>query len=286
MNPVWIAALVVVAAAIDPPLRVTGSVRIHDVRAGDTLTSLSARAGVEVRTLARDNGFSVNARLTPGVRLLVDNRHVAPDGFKDGIVLNVPQRMLFVFKRATPIRAFPVAVGRADWRTPLGAYAIAAKELDPVWDVPVSIQREMAASGRRVLTKVQPGPTNPLGRHWIGLTVPGVGIHGTNRPTSIYRFTTHGCVRLHPDDVADLFELVEVGTPVHIIYAPVLLGVEEERVFLEVHQDVYLRTGALGQQVVALLRRAGLDRLEGDPAIARIVSDRAGRAVQVVPTVQ
>ena len=133
MNPAWLTALVVVAAAIDPPVRVTGSVRIHDVRAGDTLTSLSARAGVEVRTLARDNGLSVDARLTPGARVLVDNRHVAPDGFTDGIVLNVPQRMLFVFKEGIPIRAFPVAVGRPNWRTPIGADAVAFKELDPVW---------------------------------------------------------------------------------------------------------------------------------------------------------
>lgn len=286
MHPIWIAALVVVAAGTDPPMRVTGSVRTHEVRAGDTLASFGARAGIEVRTLAQDNDLTVNARLTPGGRLLVDNRHVAPDGFTDGIVLNVPQRMLFVFKRGAPIRAFPVAVGRADWRTPIGAYSVVAKELDPVWDVPVSIQHEMARSGRRVLTRMPPGPENPLGRHWIGLTLPGVGIHGTNQPTSIYRFTTHGCIRLHPDDVADLFEFADVGTPVHVIYEPVLLGVEEGKVFLEVHQDVYRRSARPAEQVVELLRGAGLERLKGNPAIARIVAERAGRAVQVVPSLE
>ena len=283
MNAAWLAvALAVAAAATDPPARVPGRVRTHEVRAGDTLASLGARAGIEVQTLARDNRLNVSARLTPGARLLLDNRHIAPEGFSDGVVLNVPQRMLFVFKGATPIRAFPVAVGRADWRTPIGAYAVAVKEQDPVWDVPVSIQREMALGGRSVLTKVQPGPTNPLGRHWIGLTLPGVGIHGTNQPTSIYRFTTHGCIRLHPDDVADLFQLVEVGTPVHIIYVPVLLGVEGGDVFLEVHQDVYRRTGAMAAQVIEPLRAAGLEQLERSPAIARIISERAGRAVQVL----
>jgi L,D-transpeptidase ErfK/SrfK len=215
---------------------------------------------------------------------MVDNRHIAPDGFTAGIVLNVPQRMLFVFEDSAPIRAFPVAVGRADWRTPLGSFDVAVKELDPVWDVPISIQREMARSGRRVITKVNPGPDNPLGRHWLGLSLPAVGIHGTNQPTSIYRFTTHGCVRLHPDDAADLFDLVDVGTTVDIIYAPVLLAIEGGETFLEVHPDVYGRTGSLTEKVIELLREVGVEWLAEDSSVSRIISERAGRAVQVVPT--
>ena len=65
-----------------------------------------------------------------------------------------------------------------------------------------------------------------------------------------------------------------------------LLGVEGADIFLEVHQDVYRRTGALAAQVVELLRGAGLERLEGNPAITRIVSERAGRAVQVLHDLQ
>lgn len=131
---------------------------------------------------------------------------------------------------------------------------------------------------------MNPGPDNPLGRHWLGLSLPGVGIHGTNQPTSIYRFTTHGCIRLHPDDAADLFDLVDVGTTVDIIYAPVLLAIEGGDAVLEVHPDVYGRTGPLTEKAVELLREAGVEWLAGDPSVSRIISERAGRAVRVVPS--
>jgi L,D-transpeptidase ErfK/SrfK len=261
---------------------ITGGVRSYEVAEGESLTSIAARFGVEVRILARDNGLRANARLEPGDQLIVDHRHVAPATRPDGIVLNVPQRMLFVFRGGEPVQAFPVAVGRSDWRTPIGSFEVAVKETDPVWDVPVSIQAEMAREGKQVLTKVPPGPENPLGDRWLGLTAHGVGIHGTNVPSSVYRFTTHGCIRLHPDDIAALFDLVSVGTPVEVIYEPVLLAAfEHGPTFLEVHRDAYSRTGRAEARVNDLLRGAGLERLIGSAAVRKAVADRAGRAVAV-----
>src|SRR5207244_4257585 len=58
--------------------------------------------------------------------------------------------------------------------------------------------------GKPVLTHVPPSPANPLGKYWLGLSIPGVGIHGTNAPSSIYNLQTHGCIRLHPDDIEKL----------------------------------------------------------------------------------
>jgi L,D-transpeptidase ErfK/SrfK len=115
------------------------------------------------------------------------------------------------------------------------------KETDPTWDVPVSIQHEMERQGRKPLIKVPPGPDNPLGDRWLGLSLPGVGIHGTNSPASIYHHQTHGCVRLHPDDVRVVFDLVDAGAQGEIIYQPVLLAVVDGRVYLESHRDVYRR---------------------------------------------
>jgi L,D-transpeptidase ErfK/SrfK len=214
----------------------------------------------------------------------VDNRHVAPLALSDGVVLNVPQRMVFVLQDGVPLRAFPVAVGRSDWQTPLGSSAIASKETDPVWDVPVSIQQEMARQHKPVLTKVEPGPENPLGTHYMGLTVPAVGIHGTNQPRSIFRFTTHGCVRVHPDDMRELFEMVGVGTPVEIVYEPVLLGIDADgTVFLEVHRDPYRKGGAGEQRVAELLLGAGLQHLIDAPLVRRVYAEKAGRAVAIAP---
>jgi L,D-transpeptidase ErfK/SrfK len=276
--------LLLAAAVADPPTRITGGVTVHDVARGESLTSIGARAGIEPRTIARDNGLSPSASLRPGQRLVLDNRHIIPPAtLSDGVVLNLPQRMLFVLQAGELAGAFPVAVGRSNWRTPVGSFRVAVKELDPVWDVPISIQQEMAREGKPVLTRVKPGADNPLGDRWIGLNLPAVGIHGTNAPSSIYRFTTHGCIRMHPDDVARLFGLVEVGTEVHLIYEPVLLATAGDQVLLEVHADAYRTTAGVSVRAAQLLSAASLGHLAGSPAVRRALAERAGRAVQIAP---
>lgn len=106
----------------------------------------------------------------------------------------------------------------------------------------------MRHAGRAPLVRVAPGPDNPLGDTWFGLSLPGIGIHGTNAPASIYRHQTHGCIRLHPDDIHQLFEIVAVGAVGEIVYQPLLLSVINGHVFLEAHPDVYRRSsGPLGR---------------------------------------
>ena len=105
------------------------------------------------------------------------------------IVITLPQRLLFHYVDGGLRAHYPIAVGLSDWQTPLGPFTIIEKEEDPTWDVPESIQEEMRLEGKRVLTKVPPGPDNPLGRHWLRLSFSGVGLHGTNVPSSVYRGT-------------------------------------------------------------------------------------------------
>jgi L,D-transpeptidase ErfK/SrfK len=138
---------------------VTGAVRPYEISDGDTLTSVAARFGVEPRTLARDNSLRPEARLRTGDRLIVDDRHVAPLAIPDGVVLNVAQRMLFVFVDGELVRAFPAAVGKPDWATPVGRFSVLIKEIEPVWDVPVSIQQEMAVRGGRFSPQYHLDPT-------------------------------------------------------------------------------------------------------------------------------
>lgn len=220
--------------------QITGSLTEHAVVPGDTLASLGSRAGVDAATLAADNGLRPGSKLVAGRVLRIDNRHIVPTVAGVSVVINIPQRMLFV---AEGVRAqgFPVALGRPTWPTPTGPFSILTKEIDPTWDVPMSIQHEMEHQGRKPLIKVPPGPDNPLGDRWLGLSLPGVGIHGTNAPASIYHHRTHGCIRLHPDDVRVVFDLVDVGAKGEILYQPLLLAVVDGRVYLESHRDVYGR---------------------------------------------
>jgi L,D-transpeptidase ErfK/SrfK len=269
------------APSPDAPVLV-GAVIEYQVAAGESWVSIGARAGVTPSTLARRNGQSPNKPLRAGDTITIDARHIAPVS-RDGvpILINVPQRLLFV--RAGGVTAhFPVAVGRHDWPTPLGAFTIREREENPTWDVPISIQEEMRREGHRVLTKVPPGPDNPLGRYWLGLTLPGVGIHGTNVPTSIYRSTTHGCIRMHPDDIAALFAQVALGEAGRTIYDTVLVAATpDRRVFLEVHPDIYRRAPRQLDLALDLLDRAGVRDLVDRDDVARTVAAREGIAIEL-----
>jgi L,D-transpeptidase ErfK/SrfK len=172
-------------------------------------------------------------------------------------------------------------VGQPSWATPTGAFTVVAMETDPTWDVPASIQEEMRRTGKPVLSTVPPGPANPLGRHWIGLSLGSIGVHGTSAPSSIYRFATHGCIRLHPDDVADLFAHVSVGEPGRIVYEPVLVGFDGSDVFLEVHGDVYQRRIDLLAHTWRLLRETGFASVVNARDVDRVVGEREGVAVAV-----
>lgn len=211
----------------------------YTVRKGDSFAAMGSRFGVEPSVLAQANGRGIGDRLKPGSSLQVDNRHVVPDDLEDGIVIDMPQRMVFFVAGGVLAAAYPAAMGQASWRTPQGDFTVVDKTVNPTWTVPASIQRDMARKGRAVLTRVAAGPRNPLGKRWIGLSLDGIGIHGTTKPLSVYHFLSHGCVRLNADDVAALFVMVEPGTPGTIIYAPVLLAqLDDGRIFVEANPDI------------------------------------------------
>jgi L,D-transpeptidase ErfK/SrfK len=262
----------------------TGGVTTHVVARGDTLTSLSARFGVESRTLAADNGLRLEDPLPVGRVLRIDNRHIVPSG-RDAttLVINIPQRMLFF--RGQTVTGLPVAVGRSDWPTPTGDFSVTTREEDPTWDVPASILAEARRAGRAQPSRVLPGPTNPLGNFWLGLDAGGIGIHGTIVPSSIYRFASHGCIRLHPTDIAWLFPRVDVGASVAIVYEPVLLTRVGERVFLEVHADRYARRALTLARVRELMAALGVNDLVDLTAAARVVHARQGVARDITKAV-
>jgi L,D-transpeptidase ErfK/SrfK len=268
-------------AALEPPAdALTGAVATHVVQRGDTLQALAARTGIDVATVIAENGLTNGRALIPGQQLVLDNRHIVPANRAAApIVVNLPQRMLFLFDQT--VAGLPVAVGRRTWPTPLGEFQVATRETDPTWDIPESIRAEAQRLGRTLPASVPPGPANPLGRFWIGLTGGSVGIHGTNAPSSIYGAVTHGCMRLHPDDVAWLFPRVRVGMTVRTVYEPVLLADIGGRVFLEVHPDVYRREPSSLAAVQTLAAGRGLTGRIDWAAAARAVTLRHGVARDV-----
>lgn len=257
----------------------------YSIEKGDSLSGIGARFGVSAKALAAQNGITLSAKLRPGQVLRVDNRHIVPGVLQDGILINLPQRLLFLFEDGRLVAWYPVAVGQPDWQTPTGSYKIVTRETDPVWDVPVSIQREMRQKGERVRTKVPPGPDNPLGEYWMGLSATCCGIHSTNAPQSVYQFKTHGCVRMGPDDAEDLFYRVEVGIPVEIIYEPVLMARNPDgTTLLEVHPDVYRRTGNHVERATGIAESRGLPSGGGSPEWEETLRGEEGIATAIAPS--
>ena len=145
----------------------------------------------------------------PVVRLAQD---VSRANFGPVIVIQRGSNRLFLYMGMRFFRRFDVATGQSSYPTPLGRYEIAVMWRDPWWYPPNS-------AWAKGLTPVPPGPSNPLGTRWMGLTAPGVGIHGTPNPASIGYSASHGCIRMRIPEAEWLFQHVEIGAPVYIVSA-------------------------------------------------------------------
>ncbi len=128
------------------------------------------------------------------------------------IVIRRASNTLQLFDGEHLVRAFRVATGQTAYPTPLGRFTIVVRWKNPWWYPPNSAW----AVGEK---PTPPGPGNPLGTRWMGLSAPGVGIHGTYKDGSIGYSESHGCIRMHIPEAEWLFDHVEVGTPVYIVAA-------------------------------------------------------------------
>jgi lipoprotein-anchoring transpeptidase ErfK/SrfK len=126
------------------------------------------------------------------------------------IVIQRGANVLTLFDGSTTIRSFGIATGQAQYPTPAGTWSIVVKQRDPWWRPPDS---EWAKGSK----PIPPGPGNPLGTRWMGLSAAAVGIHGTPDAASIGYSASHGCIRMRVPDAEWLFEHVDIGTPVVIV---------------------------------------------------------------------
>jgi L,D-transpeptidase ErfK/SrfK len=225
-----------------PPLYddVIGEVRHTRVSTGDTLLDIARRHDLGQDEIVLANPAVDRWLPGPGTTILLPHRHIIPKVKRTGLILNVPEMRLYYFPKPglgklPVVITHPVSIGRMDWRTPLGNTRVVAKQRNPAWYPPRSLRKEAAASGEVLPDVVKPGPDNPLGRYAIRLAVPGYLIHGTNKPYGVGMRVTHGCVRMYPEDIETLFDVVTPGTPVQIINQPIKVGWLDGTLYLEVH---------------------------------------------------
>ena len=159
------------------------------------------------------------------------------------LVINIPSRTLWVYKGDKIIRYFPVGVGKPGFMTPVGQYSVISKVIDPGWENPYLPKGKV---------RLAPGDDNPLGTRWIGFYRKGAGeygMHGTDNPDSVGKFSSHGCVRLKVKDAEALFEMVDLGTPVVVQYEPVLIRRHDTCIQLIVFADRFKRGTPTAQQI-------------------------------------
>lgn len=178
-----------------------------------------------------------------GAKVILPSRYIIPHVERKGLVLNLPEMRIYYFPELSKgekpvVITHPVGIGRMDWVTPLGISKIVEKKKDPTWIPPKSLQMDRIANGEQPYPSiVPPGPTNPLGRHAMRLSIGGGSylIHGTIKPFGVGMRVSSGCVRMYPEDIEALFDKIPIGTQVHVINQPIKLGWLLDSLFIELH---------------------------------------------------
>jgi lipoprotein-anchoring transpeptidase ErfK/SrfK len=168
------------------------------------------------------------------------------------ILVSLEDRKLALLEDGQVKKVYTVAVGKPTTPSPSGTFTIARRVKNPSY----------SHNGKTVL----PGPGNPVGTRWMGLSVKGYGIHGTNEPKSIGKAASHGCIRMAQKDLEEMYELVSVGETVELVgqrneetaqffggeQKPVVGGAQEPMVMASIAQGATTTTTEVADDGVAV----------------------------------
>lgn len=222
---------------------VVGKIQVVLAREEDTLSDLARLYNLGYEEIRQANPGVDPWLPGDGTEVVLPTQFTLPDAPREGIVLNLASMRFFYYPEPEgdeppKVITHPIGIGRIGWATPTGSTGVTYKATDPVWWPPPSIRAEHREMGDPLPAKVPPGPDNPLGEYVLGLGMPGYLIHGTNKPYGVGMRVSHGCIRLYPEDIQKLFDGVSVGTPVHIVDQPYLVGWLDGALYLEAHRPL------------------------------------------------
>ncbi|HET6494862.1 MAG TPA: L,D-transpeptidase family protein, partial [Thermoleophilia bacterium] len=169
------------------------------VFSGARSSTYDSRTATAVKEYQEKSGLTVDGKVDGDTLTALGGR----------IVVDLGDLQLYLYHGEKLYKSYGIAVGQAAYPTPTGSFVIVNMQVDPTWVPPDSDWAKDAEP-------IPPGPTNPLGTRWIGISYSGVGIHGTQDDSSIGSYASHGCIRMHIPDVEDLYTRVVVGMPVII----------------------------------------------------------------------
>jgi L,D-transpeptidase ErfK/SrfK len=234
---------------------VTGEIRTTVTTGNETLMEVARREGFGYEVLANSNRQVDPWDSRNGTEIILPGKVILPYGAQKGLTINLAELRLFhIMERkggGYQVNIYPLGIGRAGRETPEGLFRIVTKKEQPQWRVPKGLRKQDPGLPRIM----SPGPLNPLGDYWLGLSEQGYGIHGTNRPFGVGRRVSYGCMRMYPEDIATLYAQVEIGTPVRISYQPVKAASNGDDLLLEVHPDYSGRVGDLFQHALRVISK-------------------------------
>jgi len=274
-----------------PDVDLVGYVRTTRARQEDTLLDIGRRYSIGYEEIVHANPDVDRWLPGDGTPIVLPTRYILPDAPREGIVLNVSEMRLYYFPepksgKLPEVITYPVSIGRMDWKTPLGKTRIVQKQKDPPWYPPASIKAEHAANGE-ILPDMVPGgtPENPLGSRAMRLSQRSYLIHGTNKPYGIGMRVTHGCIRMYPEDIEQLFPLTPVGTPVYIVDQPIKIGQLAGTWFIEAHaplEETNLPTQATFERAMELINeKIGLSVFIDTQAVRSAIEQINGLPVPI-----
>lgn len=220
---------------------VVGNIQYKSVKNNETLLDIARQYNV---------GYNEIVAANPGVnpwmpntenRIKIPSQFILPPKPWRGVIINLPEMRLYYFPPTTlfhdrRVITMPLSIGKINWSTPTGSFYVKEKIKHPSWTVPNSIVQENGLErygNRRIIPPLD--DDNPLGEYAILLNETGYLIHGTNKPFSIGRRVSHGCLRLYPEDVSVLFDYVDRKMPVRIINQPYKVGKRNNIIYVETH---------------------------------------------------
>lgn len=221
-----------------PGQDVVGVVQLVKAGKDDTLTDIGRRFNVGYEEMVR-----ANPKVDPwlpgeGQQIIVPSQFVLPDAPRTGLVINIAAMRIFYYPPAKHgerqvVITHPIGIGKVGWRTPEGVTKIVRRQKDPTWRVPVSVRKEHHENGEDLEPVIGPGPDNPLGKYAFYLQWPSYLIHGTNKPAGVGLRSSHGCIRLYPEDIEQFFNTVPIGTEVRVVNQPFVFGWRDGQLYMQ-----------------------------------------------------
>lgn len=267
---------------------VIGSVGTYTAKYEDTLLDIAIDNGLGFQEIVAANQGVDPWLPGAGTRIVLPNANILPTGPRNGILINLAENRLYYFQKGQLIKSFPIGVFREGFATPIGSTKIVRKQVDPTW-YPTASSRE---EHPELPAAVPPGPDNPLGSRAMYLGWARYIIHGTNKPYGVGRRVSHGCIRMQPADVEELFAMAPVGTTVTTTNQTIMLGWWQGELFIQAHptmaQGISLEeTGKLGSievpdvhAMVTTKAGAYADRVDWS-AVETALKERRGIPVQI-----